>query len=167
MHFRRPKYRSGDGRENLSRASLLSAVPHCPSGPFPQLRTRIRVRFLAFGSKKPGSAKGTGPSSSMEPATGIAASVRSLHPLRGFAPCALRWKTHPRFLSFAPVSGFDSWRSAAKSPDPPREPDLHPLWSQRQESNPQPTDYKSVALPLSHAGTLGARAQSLFRIAEV
>ncbi len=25
-------------------------------------------------------------------------------------------------------------------------------WSQRQESNPQPTDYKSVALPLSHAG---------------
>ncbi len=26
------------------------------------------------------------------------------------------------------------------------------LWSQRQESNPQPTDYKSVALPLSHAG---------------
>ena len=27
-------------------------------------------------------------------------------------------------------------------------------WSQRQESNLQPTDYKSVALPLSHAGAL-------------
>ena len=25
-------------------------------------------------------------------------------------------------------------------------------WCQQQESNPQPTDYKSVALPLSHAG---------------
>ena len=167
MHFRRPKYRSGDGRENLSRAPLLSAVPHCPSGPFPRLRTRIRVRFLAFGSKKPGSAKGTEPSSSMEPATGIAASFRSLHPLRGSAPCELRWKTHPRFLSFAPVFGFDSWRALAKGPDPQRKPGLHALWSQRQESNPQPTDYKSVALPLSHAGTLGARAQSLFRIAEV
>ena len=159
MYFRRPKYRSGDGRENLSRASLLSAVPHCPSGPFPRHRTRIRVRFPACNSKRPGSAKGTGPSSSMEPATGIAASFRSLHPLRGFAPCALRWKTHPRFLSFAPVSGFDSRRAIAKGPDPPREPGLQALWSQRQESNPQPTDYKSVALPLSHAGTLGARAK--------
>ena len=28
-------------------------------------------------------------------------------------------------------------------------------WSQQQESNPQPTDYKSVALPLSHAGAFG------------
>ena len=26
------------------------------------------------------------------------------------------------------------------------------FWSRRQESNPQPTDYKSVALPLSHTG---------------
>ena len=30
--------------------------------------------------------------------------------------------------------------------------DLRKFWSQRQESNPQPTDYKSVALPLSHTG---------------
>ena len=29
-------------------------------------------------------------------------------------------------------------------------------WSQRQESNLQPSDYKSGALPLSHAGTSGA-----------
>ena len=34
-------------------------------------------------------------------------------------------------------------------------PDLHFQWSQQQESNPQPTDYKSVALPLSHAGAFG------------
>ena len=26
------------------------------------------------------------------------------------------------------------------------------LWSQRRESNPQPADYKSAALPLSHVG---------------
>ena len=165
MHFRRTQYRSGDGWGNLSRASLLSAVPHCPSGPFPRLRARTRV--LACSCKRPGSSKETGPSRSMEPATGIAASFRSLHPLRGSAPCELRWKTHPRFPSFAPVFGFDSWRAIAKGPDPQRKPGLHALWSQRQESNPQPTDYKSVALPLSHAGTLGARTQSLFRIAEV
>ena len=119
----------------------------------------IISKFPACNSKRPGSAKGTGPSHSMEPATGIAASFRSLHPLRGFAPCELRWKTHPRFLSFAPVSGFDSRRAIAKGPDPPREPGLHTLWSQRQESNPQPTDYKSVALPLSHAGTHDAHAR--------
>ena len=39
-----------------------------------------------------------------------------------------------------------------------------PSWSQRQESNPQPSDYKSLALPLSHAGTLGAIARSFYRI---
>ncbi len=55
---------SAAGRRPL-RATLENASA------FPQLRTRIRVRFLAFGSKKPGSVKGTGPSSSMEPATGI------------------------------------------------------------------------------------------------
>ncbi len=43
------------------------------------------------------------------------------------------------------------------------EPAAH-LWSQRQESNPQPNDYKSFALPLSHAGTLGACARSFYRI---
>ena len=30
--------------------------------------------------------------------------------------------------------------------------DLLFLWCRQQESNPQPTDYKSVALPLRHAG---------------
>ncbi len=29
------------------------------------------------------------------------------------------------------------------------------LWSRRQESNPQPTVYKTVALPLSYVGLIG------------
>ena len=33
-----------------------------------------------------------------------------------------------------------------------------PAWSQRWESNPQPPDYKSGALPLSHAGGTGRSA---------
>lgn len=54
----------------------------------------------------------------------------------------------------APAPGFDPCRRVRRSgPGTVMAPSPHALpWSQRQESNPQPTDYKSVALPLSHAG---------------
>lgn len=54
----------------------------------------------------------------------------------------------------APAPGFDPCRRVRRSgPGTVMAPGPHTLpWSQRQESNPQPTDYKSVALPLSHAG---------------
>lgn len=40
----------------------------------------------------------------------------------------------------------------SKKPGTARTPGFSCFWSQRQESNPQPADYKSAALPLSHAG---------------
>ena len=49
--------------------------------------------------------------------------------------------------------------AGSKTPGSAGEPGARTLWSQRQESNPQPTDYKSVALPLSHAGASGAHAR--------
>ncbi len=49
--------------------------------------------------------------------------------------------------------------AGSKTPGSAGEPGARTLWSQRQESNPQPTDYKSVALPLSHAGASGAYAR--------
>lgn len=42
--------------------------------------------------------------------------------------------------------------SGSKKPGAAWAPGFPSLWSQRQESNPQPSDYKSDALPLSHAG---------------
>lgn len=69
-----------------------------------------------------------------------------------------------RSLSSAPPTGFDSGARLQKARLRRGNRASKGLWSQRQESNPQPTDYKSVALPLSHAGTLGARAQSSIRI---
>ena len=46
----------------------------------------------------------------------------------------------------------DSDPLVEKKPGSTGKPGFLILWSQRQESNPQPTDYKSVALPLRHAG---------------
>ena len=102
----------------------------------------------------------------MEPATGIAARLRALRPLRRLCRLAhfagqcsalpqLRARNRVRSLS----ARKRSEPGATRAPDSPSI-----LWSQRQESNPQPNDYKSFALPLSHAGTLGACARSFFRI---
>ena len=103
---------------------------------------------------------------SMEPATGIAARLRALRPLRRLRRLAhfagqcsalpqLRARNRVRSLSARKRSEPGAARAPSSSTI---------LWSQRQESNPQPNDYKSFALPLSHAGTLGACARSPYRI---
>ena len=93
-----------------------------------------------------------GPASSLEPATGIRGRRGRPHPLRASGPRALRWATLARRP--APrLCRFDS-DPHETGPLPATATGPQAPWSQRQESNLQPTDYKSVALPLSHAGAL-------------
>ena len=86
-------------------------------------------------------------------AGGCASGWRAPSAAGGFRrPCALRWKTLTRFRSSASAIGFDSRLCLAEGPATAKVTGPNHLWSQRQESNPQPSDYKSLALPLSHAG---------------
>ena len=75
----------------------------------------------------------------------------------------LRKKDTPNGMSFLWWEGWDSdsrnlrWRiySPLQLPlcDPPIFPTIK-LWSRWLDSNPQPADYKSAALPLSYTGAL-------------
>ena len=72
---------------------------------------------------------------------------------------------HPRVVSF-PWSDPACAAGGSSRPWGPADPSVFLVpscsaarWSQRWESNPQPPDYKSGALPLSHAGS-DARRQS-------
>jgi hypothetical protein len=74
-------------------------------------------------------------------------SVLAAHPpWRGF------WGSDSGISSSGPDSRF---QSPVKAPAPiPLDPSFSvELWSPRGDSNPQPTDYKSVALPLRHSGS--------------
>ena len=59
----------------------------------------------------------------------------------------------PRRLCADPMNvSYHPW-----GPLPPRGPLPGETWSPRRESNPQPADYKSAALPLRHSGRDGIR----------
>ena len=126
--------------------------------PFPRLRARNRVRFRRPAAKRPA------PRRNRALAVYGASdrnrrSLRSLDPLRASRPLRAAL-ANGSAVSSAPRPQPGSIPAAgSKTPGSAEEPGARGLWSQRQESNPQPTDYKSVALPLSHAGASGAYAR--------
>ena len=138
----------GPLRAAPANGSAVSSAPRPQPGSIP-----------AAGSKTPGSAgnRALGPNGASD-RNRRAASPPSVRcgpcgPLRA-APA------NGSAVSSAPRPQPGSIPAAgSKTPGSAGEPGARTLWSQRQESNPQPTDYKSVALPLSHAGASGAYAR--------
>ena len=64
-------------------------------------------------------------------------SLRSLNPLRRFAPCVLRWQMLAHLLSSVPGTGFDSRHVQRNEPGTASAPGSHIFWSGRRESNPR------------------------------
>ena len=81
---------------------------------------------------------------SLKPQIFCGAGGGNSHPLRVCRPCL-------RSSQASDISLFENPPDHFTTLEPFRVRFLLELWSWRRESNPQPADYKSAALPLSHA----------------
>ena len=117
--------RVSDTSAVFGRVSYAQRPPDDQMSPEKPASVQIRPESAASVRMSPGSAGGV--SISTDDAEGDYISPESLQP--------------NSFLS-----------RGSKKPGTGRAPGFSCFWSQRQESNPQPADYKSAALPLSHAG---------------